>query len=139
MKDKKFAVAVTALLVSAAGLSLAGCGTESESQSDQTAAQSGITSGVAGPITVTPEELEGATFTLTHEEYLVIDVPSNPAGWVGEVDQIDVAQFLPGEKVQPQSADTRINPGFEGVAPGTTRASVTSPLGQTYEFTLVVQ
>lgn len=135
MKSKKVSLVLAGLFLGAACFSAAGCGTQSGTQSQETASEAGQREGVAEPILVTPAELDGATFTLTHEQDLVVTVPSDPAGWAGEVKQIDVAEFLAGN----DNGGAKMNPGFEAVAPGTTKATLTSPDGQVYEFTLVVE
>ena len=95
-----------------------------------------------GPITnpaLPPEiaettQLQDETFLLVGDQELVINV-DDPASWTGETSDPSVAEFEPGS----DDGSVSYNPGFTPKSPGTTAASLTSPGGDVYEFTIVVE
>lgn len=88
------------------------------------------------PVLVPPSELVGKTFEITKEHPLVVnlDDPAEVEAWTGQVVDEAVAEFIPGL----DDGSAQFNPGFEAVGSGTTEASVTSPDGETLEFTIRV-
>lgn len=108
--------------------SVAACSSSSgagEEQSEETS--------VLPPQIVEPTDLEGSSFEITQEQPLVVKV-EDPTEWSGTTAHEDVAVFVPGE----DDGSATFNPGFEAKNPGETEATLTSPEGETYDFTLVV-
>ena len=139
MSKVAVAAASSALLL----FSLAGCssGTSTETPETDTdvveevieESPEGEGTQVLPPQIVDPEELQGASFEVTAEQPLVINA-DDPAEWTGTTTDTTVAVFVPGS----DDGTTVFNPGFEAVGPGETVASVTSPDGDTYDFTITV-
>lgn len=85
------------------------------------------------PLIVTPAELEGGSFQITEQQPLVINA-EDTTEWTGQVSDGEVAEFIPGT----DEDGMQTNPGFAAKKTGETEASVTSPTGEVYEFSLVV-
>lgn len=92
-----------------------------------------ITDPVLPPEIAESTQLEGEEFVLVGDQELVINV-DDPASWTGETSDPSVAEFQAGS----DDGSATYNPGFTPKSPGTTAASITSPGGETYEFTIVV-
>lgn len=83
---------------------------------------------------LTIEELDNVEVTITKESPLVITVEGDATGWTGEAEDSKIAEFVPGG----EKDGAEFNPGFDAKADGTTKASVTSPDGETTDFTIIV-
>lgn len=115
-----------AVLVVALSFSVAGCSAGAGEEKGN--------SELLPPVLAEVEDLQGATFELNDLQPLVVNAP-DPVEWLGEVENPEVADFFPGF----QEDDAVFNPGFEPRSPGSTGASLTSPLGETYDFTIIVK
>lgn len=126
---------VVALVASAfLAVSLGACSAGSDSSgADSSESESGE---VLPPVLVEPSGLAGKTFEITKEQPLVITVedPATVADWEGSATDDAVAKFVAGK----DDGSAQFNPGFEAVGPGNTDASVTSPDGEVFEFTITV-
>lgn len=87
------------------------------------------------PVIAEVSELEGATFEINERQPLVVNAP-DPVEWTGESDDPAVAEFVPGWE---EDGGATYNPGFKAKAPGETGATMTSPEGDSYAFTIVVK
>ncbi len=117
----KIAVGLTAI---ALALSMSACSSVAKDSAQE----------ALPPVIAAQTELEGQTFEINDKQSLVINV-DDTEGWIGEVADPNVAEFIPGG----HRGAAEFNPGFAAVGEGTTTASVTSPNGETYEFTIVVR
>lgn len=123
------AIASAFLLFVAFALSLAlvGCSQDESKDEDSTEA--------LPPVIAEVSELDGATFEISESQPLVVNAP-DPVDWTGVSDDPEVAEFVPGKE---EDGGATYNPGFEAKGPGETAATMTSPAGETYDFTLVVK
>ena len=124
------------LLAVLAGVTLAigsaGCARNVDStEGDETGP---ATDPIIPPAIAETTQLEGEEFVLVGDQELVINA-DDPANWTGETSDPSVAEFQPGV----QDSDASFNPGFTPMGPGTTAASITSPGGDKYEFTITVK
>ena len=136
MLKSKFGRAAAGIAAAVFALSIAAC--SSGSGEAPGGAESGSQSGTSAlpPVMATPAELPGKTFEITKERPLVITVDNAHlvAEWTGQAEDEAVAKFAPGR----DDGGAQFNPGFDAVGSGTTEASVTSPEGETFEFTITV-
>lgn len=86
------------------------------------------------PVIAEVSDLDGATFEINDEQPLVVNAP-DPTEWDGSTEDPAVAEFFPGE----DDGSALFNPGFEARGSGSTGASMTSPDGETYDFTIMVR
>ena len=124
---RAFASAFLLFVAFALSLALVGCSQDKNKGEDSTEA--------LPPVIAEVSELDGATFEISESQPLVINAP-DPVDWAGVADDPEVAEFVPGKE---EDGGATYNPSFEAKGAGETAASMTSPAGETYDFTLVVK
>lgn len=118
----------TAAIV-ALSLMLTGCGGQ--------AADDPIGGDVIAPVTMSADELQGATVELLAGQVLNIDTGSLAVdSYAGEVADPAVAEFVPGRS----DGSAEFNPGVTALAPGSTEVTLTNEQGgiQPLEFSVEV-
>lgn len=92
---------------------------------------------VIAPVTMSVNELQGATVDLVVGQVLNINTDSLEVdSYTGEVSDTKVAEFTPGHK----DDSAEFNPGVTALAPGTAEVTMTNDQGgiQPLEFTVTV-
>ncbi|QBE50249.1 hypothetical protein EVS81_07275 [Leucobacter triazinivorans] len=118
-----------AAAIVALSLMLTGCGGQ--------AADDPIGGDVIAPVTMSADELQGATVELLAGQVLNIDTGSlSVDSYAGEVADPAVAEFVPGRS----DGSAEFNPGVTALAPGSTEVTLTNEQGgiQPLEFAVEV-
>ncbi|GAC57161.1 hypothetical protein GOHSU_16_01190 [Gordonia hirsuta DSM 44140 = NBRC 16056] len=126
-----------AVLVLVFGLSACGESAEPSPSAGGTAAASSSDPQVIAPVTVSVDDLSGATVQLLVGQVLNINTGSVPVdGYRGQIENGAVATFSPGH----DDGSARFNPGVVGVTPGSTSVTMTDDQGggSPVTFTVVV-